>query len=479
MSRPPVILQQRLAFRDPHDCTDSADALALLEACFDAPVRRGTDGRFHPALAESWTVSDDARTWRFRLRPGLRFHDGSPLDAAAMRFSIERMKRPEIGATLGAPAVWRQYLGEAEVRDESALDFSIALPEPLADLLDILSSAYALPPHLADAPDFLAKPVGSGAFRVESVAADEIVMSANPGWWAGPPANPALLWRREPESRARAAALAQGTAAAATRLLPADAAALDPVRITRHEHIDPTAIIFLLNAAKGPLAEARLRRALSLAIDREALVAEVLGGAGRPLAGFVSPHHFGAVPEARAACDPAEARRLLTEAGHGDGLTLAADCPTSLPDEAEALTAALGRQLARVGVRLEPHIVADRTRYAEQVRDKKIHDLCVFDSSPMSTFRVLYEKIDSRVKGSWWEGYRNREVEALLDEARRTVETGRREAIYRRAFALLQADPPWLTLYNHTRTAALAGRHQGWRMRPDGILDAARLPQLD
>jgi peptide/nickel transport system substrate-binding protein len=96
----------------------------------------------------------------------------------------------------------------------------------------------------------------------------------------------------------------------------------------------------------------------------------------------------------------------------------------------------------------------------------------------MSAFRVLYEKIDSRVKGSWWEGYRNPEVEALLDEGRRTVDRARREALYRACYRLLQDDPPWLYLYNHHRTLGFRGADTGWAMRPDGILDVRRLPAL-
>ena len=124
------------------------------------------------------------------------------------------------------------------------------------------------------------------------------------------------------------------------------------------------------------------------------------------------------------------------------------------------------------------HRVEDRTAYANQVRLKRIHDMCVFDSSPMSTFRVLHEKIDSRIAGSWWQGYRNVEVEAVLDAARITVEDGAREELYRHCYRLLRKDPPWLYLYNHSRTVGLAGSHPGWRMRADGVLDVRMLPVL-
>jgi peptide/nickel transport system substrate-binding protein len=116
--------------------------------------------------------------------------------------------------------------------------------------------------------------------------------------------------------------------------------------------------------------------------------------------------------------------------------------------------------------------------YAEQVRDKQSHAMCLFDSSPMSTFRVVYEKIDSRQRGSWWQGYANEEVEALSDRARVTTDEVERAGLQSQIYRLLQEDPAWLTLYNHLRTAVMAGQHSGWSMRYDGVLDVARLPKL-
>lgn len=465
-----VILQNSVAFQDPHDCTDRPEVLALFEAVFDAPVRRGSDGRFHPALAERWDVSADARTWVFYLRPGLKFHNGAVVDARVMVAMIERMQRPDIGATLGAPAVWGQYLGGAKATAQDPLTFSIELQAPIADLLDILCSAYALPPELADTPGFLERPIGSGAYRVDSLRDGEIKMSANPDWHGGAVANESLVWRAEPDAAARAKAVADGAAEVATRLHRG------PGRI---DYLSPVAIIFLLNAAKGPLADARVRRALALAVDRDALVRDVLGGAGQPLLGFLSPSHMGADPSPASMYDLDTARRLLADAGHSDGLHIRIDCPTRLPDEAEALTAALVAQLAAIGVSATVTLHQDRTAYAEMVRAKQIGDMCVFDSSPMSAFRVLYEKIDSRNAGAWHQGYANPAVEALIDQARQTRGGAEREQLYIRAYQMLQEDPVWLTVYNHLNGAALARENSGWKMRADGVLDVTTLPKFE
>jgi peptide/nickel transport system substrate-binding protein len=476
-----TVLLTRVAMPDPHDCTDNADSLALLEAVFDALARRGSDGRFHPALAESWSVSDDARQWRFILRRGLKFHDETPLDAEAMKFSIERMMRPDIGATLGAPAVWGQYLGRATVAVEDPVTLTVTTAEPMADLLDILVSGYALPPHLADTPGFMEAPIGSGAYRVERLSQGaEVALSANPDWWGGTLANSAIVCRRQADAASREQALLDGDCQVATRLGPKGAATLARrADITTGRHIDPTAIIYLLNATQGPFRDPKVRRAINLAVDRRLLVNQVLEGAGQILPGFISPSHFGSVAvDTISLPDLATARGLLAEAGHGDGLSITVDCPTRLPDEAEALTAALAEQLKPIGITITTRLVQDRTFYAEQVRDKLIHDMCLFDSSPMSTFRVLYEKIDSRVAGSWWQGYRNSKVEALLDEARGTVDYKARESLYRKCHVVLQDDPAWLTLYNHVRWVGLQGDHPDWRPRGDGILDLTDLPAL-
>ena len=433
-------------------------------------MRRGADGHWEPGLAERWSVSDDARVWTFELKPGVECHDGTPADAEAAAWSIARMARPDIGATLGAPAVWAQYLAGARIEAVSRSVVRIALDGPMADLLDILGSGYVLSPGSGEG-----RPVGCGAYRIETYdAGDQLVLRADPSRPCGRTANPRLRFLQVGSPAERAVALKAGSVQAATRLDRDDVVSLAAgPAVTVVEHLVPTAIIYLFNGTRDPVRDPRVRRALNLALDRGALVADVLGGSGRPLSGFVSPAHFGAAtPSGVAGANLEAAARLLAEAGYRSGLELEVTCPTSLPDEAEALTAAVAAQLAPLGVAFRVERVEDRVEYANRVRLKRIGDLCVFDSSPMSTFRVLHEKIDSRVAGSWWQGYRNRQVEALVDRARSTVADGQREAIYRECYRVLQEDPPWLYLYNHTQLAGLTGSYPDWRVRADGIVCA-------
>lgn len=472
-----TLAQARLPLRDPHDCTDGADELCLYEAFFDTLVRReGT--RMVPRLAQDWTVSPDARHWRFTLREGVRFHDGSPCDAAAVCLSLTRMARPDKGYTLGAPAVWAQYLGDAGISAPDPRTVEIVLSHPMADLPDVLVQGYIVAP--SSLPDLEAgittRPVGTGPYRL-TAQGDGWIEAAAVDHFAGTPANPQLRWQAEPDPARRLDALQSGQVQAAAALDYRASQALG-AGMTRVETLSPVAIIYLLNAARGPLADARVRLALALAIDREALITAAVYGGARPLHGFVSPLHFGAGTAPAPARDLPAARALLAQAGYPDGLTLGLDCPTRLPDEAERLTAALGMQLAEIGVTLDVHIHAEREDYAHMVRRKEIRDLCVFDSSPLSTFRVLYEKIDARVAGSWWEGYHNARVETLIDQGRATTDDTARAAIYARAYTLMQADPPWLTLYNPLKITGLRGNHPGFALPADAVIRVADLPEL-
>ena len=449
------LAQRSIALPDPHDCTDNADVLILLDALFDALVARGSDGQFEPALAKAWSVSEDARTWTFELREGLRFHDGTALAAPEMAASLERLKRPDVGATLGSPAVWGQYLGAAEIEVHGPLTVSVTTPEPMADLLDILVSGYAVPPDI----DGLALPdrvVGTGAYQLTTRSDGELRLTANPNWWRGSVDATEVTVALVEDAGERAAAVVEGSADLATRLTGAEPGLGNPqAAIECVRKLDPTAIIYLFNGSRGPCADGRVRRALNLAVDRPAIVDDVLGGAGQPLDGVFSPSHCGFDPAVPAAVrDVAGARQLLEESGFGGGLTLSVDCPTSLPDEAERLTARVSQDLAAVGVELEVHLTEDRVRYAELVRDKAIHDMCLFDSSPLSSFRVCHEKLDSRIRGAWWQGYASPEIEALLDRSRVTVDAGARESVFKQIYAAALADPPWLTVYNHVRTVA-------------------------
>jgi peptide/nickel transport system substrate-binding protein len=224
----------------------------------------------------------------------------------------------------------------------------------------------------------------------------------------------------------------------------------------------------MFNCISEPCRDVKIRRALNYATDTGKIVKEVIHGSGDRLNGPFTPHHFGYNFETRPyPYDPAETKRLLREAERSD-LSLTMDVPRVMPDESVELSRVLTKQWGEVGVNVKTRVHEHREQYSHMVRDKKIGDLCCFDSSPMSSFRVLREKIHGGLKGPWWEGYSNSRVDSLIDEAQATVNNEVRRKIYRSVYQMIRDDAPWVFLYSPRLHYAL--RDVDWKPSWDGVV---------
>jgi peptide/nickel transport system substrate-binding protein len=468
-----IIAQPRLWLEEPHNCTDAKDVLTIFSSFFDSLVAYNPKMEYVPALADSWKVSDDARTWTFTLRPNVRFHNGHIVNVEALAYSLNRMAQPDMGVTLGAPGVYNQYMAgmELEIVDRKTLRLTLA--EPMADLLDVLVTGYILPPEIVNrlGEQFKYSPVGTGPFEfIEYEEGVCVRARKNPHYFQEISGIDTIEWRLAPDASERLRMIRDGSAHICAG--PPYTAKLEDDSLNCAYSRGTTAYIIIFNAKTGPLEDPRVRLALNLAVDRQALIDAVLNGAGYPLHGFVSPNHFGYdADQPSIPYDPDRAQALLKQSGYGAGLSLTLDSPISLPNESVRLSQALAEQLIRIGVEINIVYTEDRELYANKVRLKDIHDMCVFDSSPLSTFRVLKEKIDSRFEGSWWQGYQNTEVERLLDMAQETAVDSRRELIYKQCYRRLNEDPPWLYLYNYRNITCRASQLSAWQPPAHGVID--------
>lgn len=464
-----TIAQAEVRLDDPHLTTDNRDRLGIRSAVYDALVARRADGSFAPALAASWEVAADARTWRFTPRDGVRFHDGSPLLGADIVASLERVRQPARGGEYGAGGVIPEYLADATVDLLPDGGVSFVTGRPMADLLDILVDIAIVPEAVSEGAD--AVQVGTGPYRIVDVAPDAIRAERFAAYWAGEPAAASVTWRREPDAGARADLLLSGAADLISNLADADRAriaASDGLWIV--DAPSTTAVAFLCNAAHGLCRDKRVRQALNYAVDVARLI-EATGRAGaRPLNGPLTELHDAYDPAtAPYPYDPERARALLADAKLGDGLHLTLDVPERMPDEAPLLGAMLAEQFAAIGIETEVRAFADRPGYADMVRAKQIDDACCFDSTPLSGYRVLREKLHSGVRGPWWQGYENPKVDRLLDEAAASVDHARRIERYRRAYRLIHDDAPWIFLYSPRNTWAAAA-DVAWRPSRAGVI---------
>jgi len=444
--------------------------LSIIFSVYEALVKRDDEGLFRPCLAERWSVEGDASTWTFELRSGVSFHNGDVLCSEDVVASLARVLDPSIGGAYGTQGVYNSYLGTAEI---SALDgkrVCIVTGEPMADLLDLLVAMPISPGSaLDDLPD---EYVGSGPYRVVEINPERTVLESHKDYWGGRQTAREVHWLAEPDPGKRVDALLFGEADIACDVgLEGKKLVEASEKAEVCELQSGLCIIFMCNAMRGACRDRRVRQALNYALDLEEVIAEVKGGAATPLNGFQTPHHFGYDPETPVyPYDPDKAKNLLSEAGYGDGLKLVIDIPTIMPGEAPHLARLMTCQYERAGISVEIVEHPDRVAYAEMIRDKRINDACCFDSSPRSTFRVLREKIHSGLRGPWWQGYANEEVDALVDRAQATVDDEERRGIYRRAYRIIRDDAPWIFLYRPTYFWGVGSTVKGWRPRSDGLI---------
>ena len=263
----------------------------------------GPDGRAQPALAARWETSADGRTWRFLLRPGLTFHDGSTLDAAAVRAALERTARsPETPGPAGLMDVER-------IEAPSALEVVITLTRPSSLLLEALHLSPITTGENAD--------VGAGPFRITSAEGDVVQLSAFDGFYRGRPKADVLEIRGYPAPRAAWTAMMRGEVDFLYEVPPEAVEFVRAgARVSTFSFLRPYAYLLGVNLAHPLLARRDVRLALNAAIDRQAIVDRVLGGRGQPAYDHVFPRHWAFdVHLPSPAFDPRLAVRQLEQAG--------------------------------------------------------------------------------------------------------------------------------------------------------------------
>jgi len=465
-----TVLQSSVSIGDPHICSDSANRLSIIFSVYEALVKRDTEGRHQPSLAVSWDVAEDGRTWTFDLRRGVKFHNGDILNAQDVVATLGRVLDPAIGGAFGTQGVYISYLGTAEISALDDLKVRIVTAEPMADLLDLLVAMPISPAsELGKLPH---EYVGSGPYKIAEQYQTRTILQAHDEYWGKTPTYKEIHWIAESDSDKRIDALLSGQADVVAGIGIQDKERIiEDGRARVQELAGGLCIIFMCNSQKGPCRDRRIRQALNYALDIDKIIDKIKHGAATPLNGYLTPHHFGYNPETPVyPYDPEKARCLLADAGYKDGLKLVFDIPSTMPDEAPQLVKMMAEQYHQAGISVEVIEHQDRPAYSETVRDKNINDACCFDSSPQSTFRVLREKIQSTLRGPWWQGYENKEVNALIEQAQATFSDVERQKIYRQIYTIIRDDAPWIFLYRPTYYWGVRSTMKNWKPRADGLL---------
>jgi peptide/nickel transport system substrate-binding protein len=280
-----------------------------------------------PGMAESWTLGDDQHTWTFKLRQGQKFHDGTPFNAAAVKFGFDRVidkNFPYFDPTLASANLQRVAgIGSYAAVDDST--FQIVTNRPYAFLLWDLQGMLLPSPTAVQTygKDYVQHAAGTGPFRMTSYVDGQVMeLEPNEGYWQGKPKLEKLVLLPMPEPASRLAGLQAGDIDWAEVPPPDAVAQLKANGFQVMTGPYPHAITYQLNFDKPPFNDVRVRQAINYAVDRDATIA-VINGLGLPAHQYVPPGHPYYDPNWEGySYDPARAKSLLAEAGYASGMKL-------------------------------------------------------------------------------------------------------------------------------------------------------------
>src|SRR5574337_1706177 len=312
---------------------------------FDAKVK------IHPDLATSWTQSKDGLTWTFKLRKGVKFHDGTPFNAEAVKYNFERFLGPEkpLKSSLHTPII-----KSVEVVDEYTVRFNLKAPFAffLNNLAHSASALVSPAAHQKWGKDLTLHPVGTGPFKfVEWVRGDHITLIRNDDYFEGKPRLDQIVVKTVREDSARVLGLEAGDYDLIVRIPPEDVPRLmreGKVRIDAEQSNRTLRIGF--NMTKRPFDDVRVRQALNYAVDKESIVKNIYQGLSAVVPTVVGPLNVGYAPVKGYGYDPAKAKKLLADAGYPNGFTTTLWTPKGRYLKDFELAQAVQQQLAAVGV---------------------------------------------------------------------------------------------------------------------------------
>jgi len=444
---------------------------SILNQVSEPLVLLTTKGEVVPWLVESWEQSKDGKSWTLKIRKGMKFTDGTPVNAEAVRFSMERFRKHSIGkATLA-------IVDSIATVDESTL--RVTTKAPYAPLINTLGYHWIVVYSEAQIKkvgddNVHTAPIGSGPFKfVHHKRGQEVRLEANEQYWAGKPKLKTVISRPYPDAGARMLALESGDVDLIFQVLPQEAARLakNPNLVV---YTPPSArVIWLyLNTQREPFKDKRVRQALYYAIDREAIVKNLFAGTAKRLHSPGPAGSYG-YTEAydRYAYDPEKAKRLLREAGQPNLTFAMHHTPGRYLLSGQVLEAIQG-YLRQVGVTMR---VVDLewgtlSQMAAQPVDKSQIQAAFFG------WRSVNGDIDSAIQdfgSQFWRPagnnisfYKSEEFDRLLVLEQSTLDTKKRLEALHRMQEILMDDAPAVFLYGEPQIWAARKSLKGLDWNP-------------
>lgn len=451
---------------DPHGSTLGTHAEAM-KHIYEPLVWAGDNLQLEPGLAESWNAVGPT-TWEFKLRKGVKFHDGTAFTAQDVKASIDRI--PTVGGA--APTtLYVKRIASVEVVDDHTVRIVTKGPAPAlpADVnrIFIIPKAHAASKTEDFVPGKAA--VGTGPFKLEAwQPKGDLVMTRFDGYWRGRPHWERVVRKEIPNDAARVAALKAGQLDLINYVPAADWKSLQADRRLK-VFLGDSIYIFNLqldqrpvspkvtDAAgkvleKNPLLDARVREAIDLAIDRRSIVDIVLEGLGQPARNIMSPGMFGSPPSLpERKHDLPRAKQLMAEAGLANGFNVELHCTSDRFPGDGAVCQALGQMLAPIGIRVKVNAISRTLYFPAHQRlefSMAMNGWGTLTGEASFTVDAMIHTPDAaRGLGGWnRNGYSRPELDKLIVDAAAEIDDAKRRQMYEKVFTTVLADRAWLPI---------------------------------
>ncbi len=433
---------------------------------FDMLYLRDGQGNPQPRLAVSHKLINET-TWEFKLRRGVKFQNGTVMTAKDVKFSIDRMTDPQ-SKVFFAP--FYATIQEVKVLDDSTIQIVTKSPDPL--LLKRLShNIFILPSDLVKeqgAEAFFQHPIGTGPFKFVSwVRNDRMIFEANEAYWEGTPKVKRVIFRPVPEVATRIAELQTGNADIIVNVPPFLVPQVkdSPIATVQSIPSGRAMYVYINCLTEGPLKNKKVRQALNYAVDKKAIIDNILKGSGVPMAVGITPYHWGYDPSLKPyPYDPVKAKKLLAEAGYPSGLKLVFNSPSGRYLMDKEVSEAIAGMLNDVGVQTDMKI-HEFGSYVQILTGKKLQDLG-FQSwgNPMhdadGTFSILYTP-------TAFNYFSNPELTAKISSARTTMDQKKRLDLYKEIQREIFEEAPMIFLYQQIDHYGVSRKVKGFLIRGD------------
>jgi peptide/nickel transport system substrate-binding protein len=415
-----------------------------------------------PDLATSWEATEDLKTWTFHLRPGVKFHNGKALDAADVVFTYTRLLDKNVGSVLRASL---SAISKIEAVDPLTVRFTLSIP--YTDLPAVTAGYQAMIVSEATMDTLTTKPVGTGPFRfVEYRPGDQLVLEKNPDYFLPdqPKIDRAIL-RIIPEYTTAVAALESGAVDIVYDLPPEQQDLLKTSRVSRVDAV-PSGHWqgIILNNAFKPFDDPRVREAFIKLVDKQNFTDIATFGHSAPTVSPIPPTHPYFRKDLLVPADIPGAKKLLAEAGLGDGFPLEMFVPGSSPN-LERIATTFRDVAKQVGVTVSLHMVPPDKFFSEMEGKVPFSVDGFFGRATPDLMTYAWYHTGGSWNNTLWH-YSNAEVDTLLDKARSIADKAEQARLYGRFQEIIAKDGPGCVIYVENFACGVSNKVQGFKSSP-------------